>query len=63
MMAANISSIEAVFHEALEIPSAESRAAYLDRACSDDPELRRQVESLIDAHDRGAISGISDGQL
>jgi serine/threonine protein kinase/Tfp pilus assembly protein PilF len=51
-MAVNISSIEAVFSEALEFSSAEARAAYLDGACAGDPELRRQVESLIDAHDR-----------
>jgi serine/threonine protein kinase len=51
-MAPNIASIEAIFSKALEIPSAEARAAYLDRACAADPELRRQVESLIDVHDR-----------
>src|SRR5262249_9957625 len=41
-----------IFSEALEIHSAEARTAYLDRACAADPELRRQVESLIEAHDR-----------
>src|SRR5262245_55794321 len=51
-MATNIANIEAIFSGALEISSAEARAAYLDRACAADPELRRQVESLIDAHDR-----------
>ena len=51
-MAKNIASIEAIFSEALEIPSVEGRAAYLDRACAADPDLRCQVESLIDAHDR-----------
>jgi serine/threonine-protein kinase len=51
-MPTNIASIEEIFSAALEIPSAEARAAYLDRACAADPELRRQVESLIDAHDR-----------
>ena len=50
-MTTSIASIEAIFSGALEIPSAEARAAYLDRACAADPELRRQVESLIDAHD------------
>jgi hypothetical protein len=48
-MATNIASIEAIFSKALEIPSAEARAAYLDRTCAADAELRRQVESLIDA--------------
>jgi serine/threonine protein kinase/tetratricopeptide (TPR) repeat protein len=51
-MATNIASIEAIFSAALEIPSAEARAVYLDRACAADLELRRQVESLIDAHAR-----------
>ena len=51
-MATNIASIEAIFSEALEIPAAEARAAHLDRVCAADPELRRQVESLINAHDR-----------
>jgi WD40 repeat protein/serine/threonine protein kinase/tetratricopeptide (TPR) repeat protein len=51
-MATNIASIEAIFNGALEIPSAEARAVYLDRVCAADPELRRQVESLIAAHDR-----------
>src|SRR4051794_27582434 len=51
-MAINIASIEAIFSEALEIPSAEARVVFLARACAADPELRRQVESLLDAHDR-----------
>src|SRR5262245_35657757 len=51
-MATNLASIEAIFSGALEIPSAEARAAYLDRACAADPELRRQVESLLDVHER-----------
>jgi serine/threonine protein kinase len=51
-MATNLASIEGIFSEALEILSLEARAAFLDRACAADPELRRQVESLLDAHDR-----------
>jgi serine/threonine protein kinase len=51
-MATNIASMEAIFSEAVEIPSADARAAYLDRACAADPELRCKVESLLDAHDR-----------
>lgn len=34
--------------------SAASRAAFLDDVCANDPELRREVESLV-AHDRRAI--------
>ena len=51
-MAVNISSVEAIFSGAVEIASATDRAAYLDSACGADSELRRQVESLIAAHDR-----------
>lgn len=41
-----------LFHEALGIDSGE-RAAFLDRACDGDPELRREVESLIGSHEGG----------
>ena len=37
--------------EALERDPA-GRGGYLDAACADDRELRREVESLLDAHDR-----------
>jgi serine/threonine protein kinase/Flp pilus assembly protein TadD len=36
--------------EAIEIADADARAAYLRRACGDDPVLRQQVESLVVAH-------------
>jgi len=38
--------IETIFHEARERPP-EERDAFLARACADDPELRREVESLL----------------
>ena len=41
----------AVFTEALLLPAAE-RAAFLDRACGDDVELRRKVEALLESHDQ-----------
>src|SRR3712207_3938858 len=41
--------IDTIFRVAVERPGAE-RAAFLDGACGADPELRREVESLI-AHD------------
>jgi hypothetical protein len=41
----------AVFTEAIKIP-ARDRAAFLDRACGDDEDLRRKVEALLRAHDR-----------
>ena len=41
----------AVFTEAIKI-SREQRAAFLDKACGKDADLRRKVEALISAHDR-----------
>ena len=46
--------IERLFHEAREQPSAE-RAAFLARACADDPALRREVESLLAQPPGGVI--------
>lgn len=43
--------VEEVFGEAAELAGA-ARSAYLDRACGSDPELRREVESLL-AHAAG----------
>src|SRR6516165_4713052 len=40
-----------VFSEALECPSVAERAAYLDRACGDDADLRARVEELLRAHE------------
>jgi serine/threonine protein kinase/tetratricopeptide (TPR) repeat protein len=51
-MGVKVPSVEAVFGEALEISSASERASFLDRACAGDLELRRQVQSLLDAHFR-----------
>ena len=41
--------IESLFHEALALKPTE-RAAFLKSACSDDPELQRELESLL-AHE------------
>lgn len=38
-----------LFHETLELESAERRA-YLEEACATDPELRHEIEALLDAH-------------
>ena len=40
-----------LFESALAVKSSE-RAAFLDKACRDDTELRTEVESLLDAHHR-----------
>ena len=45
----DLSPLEAVFFAALEKGSPEERAAYLDQACTDDPDLRRRVEKMLAA--------------
>lgn len=42
--------IDQLFHAALEHPAAE-RAALLAEACAGDEALRRELESLLDAHE------------
>ena len=42
--------LEAIFANAIDM-AAEARLAYLDTACRDEPDLRREVESLLAAHD------------
>jgi eukaryotic-like serine/threonine-protein kinase len=49
--------VKKILAEALERPPTE-RSAYLDRACAE-PEVRREVESLIAAHE-GASSGFME---
>ena len=51
-MNAKLPGVETVFAEALEIPSAPERAAYLARACAGNADLRRAVETLLEAHER-----------
>ncbi len=48
----DLSVIESIFLAALEKGSPAERGAYLDQACGDDPELRRHVERLLEAHPR-----------
>ncbi|MFQ3650699.1 MAG: serine/threonine-protein kinase [Gemmataceae bacterium] len=45
---------ESIFAEALAIADPAERAAYLDRACSGNPELRQRVEALLAAHATGS---------
>src|ERR1043166_8824246 len=40
-----------IFTEALQLER-DQRAAYLERACGGDGELRRKVEALLEGHDR-----------
>jgi serine/threonine protein kinase/WD40 repeat protein len=44
-----VNVIEAVFFAALDKKDASERAAYLDQACSGDPDLRRCVDKLLAA--------------
>ncbi len=48
--------IERLYHEALECPAAE-RGPFLDQACGEDSDLRREVESLLEAN---SDTGIMD---
>lgn len=54
------SRIRELFDGALDLPR-EERATYLDTACGDDAELRRRVQSLLDAHDRA--EGFLEGNV
>ena len=42
---------EALFTPAVEKSAAE-RAAFLDRECSGDAQLRQRIENLLQAHER-----------
>src|SRR5690349_10857861 len=44
--------VDQVFQAAIEL-KAEERAAFVESACADDEELRREVESLITADKQG----------
>jgi serine/threonine-protein kinase len=51
--------LEQLFAESLELPVA-ARAAFLARRCAGDAELRREIETLLRAHD---ASGVLDHAL
>src|ERR1041385_4666927 len=59
MLAERWRRIESLFHEALG-KSAEERSSLLDQACSSDPALRREVESLL-AHESLASRFLESG--
>jgi eukaryotic-like serine/threonine-protein kinase len=44
--------VKSIFDEAAEIGSPEERAAFLERACGGDADVRRQVEALLRALDQ-----------
>jgi tetratricopeptide (TPR) repeat protein len=51
-MAVQSPSRDTIVCAAVEIASAEDRAAYVAEACGGNPDLRQQVEKLVDAHFR-----------
>jgi serine/threonine protein kinase/Flp pilus assembly protein TadD len=55
------SPVEAIFSAALSKQSPEVRAAYLDEVCRGEPELRRRVERLLEAHPK--LGGFLEGGL
>src|SRR2546423_753261 len=50
-MAAELSGVERIFNEAVEITAPQERAAFLNRACGDDADLRQRVQALLAAHE------------
>jgi WD40 repeat protein/serine/threonine protein kinase len=52
---------ESIFCEALQKPTPEARAAFLEAACAGDAALRRAVDGLLRAHERaGAFLAVKD---
>ena len=52
--------VEALFHEAVDLPEAE-RASFLDASCGNDTDLRRAVQRFLEADSAG--DGVVDGSL
>src|SRR5215469_14223815 len=57
-MSENWQRVQSLFLEAAEL-SPEQRARFLDSACGDDSEIRREVESLL-THDGGSERRITE---
>src|SRR5438874_12457980 len=51
-MSRDVPNPETLFAQAIEIESPEARAAFLEQACGNDPERRREVEKLVVDHFR-----------
>jgi serine/threonine protein kinase len=50
-----------LFHESIEAGA--DRSKLLERACAADPELRREVESLLQAHERTGAADVLEQEL
>src|SRR6516162_3155215 len=55
-MAVDAARVKSLFLEASELADPAERAAYLERECGADAELRQRVEALLAAHDGGGRS-------
>src|SRR5438105_2372989 len=51
-MPADPRRVKELFAAALDLTDATARQAFLNRECAGDPELRRRLEALLDAHDQ-----------
>lgn len=53
---------EIVFHRALELPAGEARSAFVESQCADNPALRQEIQSLLQAHEEAGdfLSGSVD---
>jgi serine/threonine protein kinase len=49
-----------IFCEALERPTAQARAEYLDQVCGEDAGLRDRIEALLNAHEEAARFLVGD---
>ncbi|MEO5560861.1 MAG: serine/threonine-protein kinase, partial [Dokdonella sp.] len=50
--------LEQIFADALDMPE-NARSAFLDRACSNDAELRREIDQLLRAHDAPGVLDVA----
>ena len=48
-MSRAVPDVKSVFGKAVEIPAEADRAAFLDEACAGAPEVRAEVQGLLDA--------------
>src|SRR5262249_1022616 len=51
LMSPSAAKLESLFEAAIPLGTPEERASYLDRECPD-PQMRREVESLLAGHDQ-----------
>ena len=55
-------SEQSIFLHAVGLASPADRAAYLEEACHDSPQLRLEVDALLAAHDRLGTDPPPSGQ-